>query len=289
VLFHDGLEYFNDGHLDNVLDNLISENRIQPVIAVFVPPKQRNDEYAFNLTSQFESFILDELMPVIDSKYRTKDDPSCRAMVGYSYGGLIATQICYNHPEIFGLCAPQSPSYVPKDYEVYRNVINGVKKNIKFYIDWGFYDFRNPTDIMEKAILLRNNLLVLGYEVLSNQWPEGHNIGNWRAHVDNILEYFFPANSGGLTDEKPGLNLIKCYPNPFIASTLFEYILDKPGFVTLAIFNHLGQQVALLVDGEQVAGLQKVQWKAEGLPSGIYFYRLTTGCQSSTGKMVVLK
>jgi enterochelin esterase family protein len=140
VLFHDGGEYVSLGNAMNILDYLLSEKRIQPVIAVFVPPVERNDEYAFNKTSQYEFFILDELMPYVDSKYKTKTESNQRAMVGPSFGGLITTQIYHNRPDAFGLAAPYSPSYWAKNMEVYNSVLNGEKKDIKWYIDWGTYE-----------------------------------------------------------------------------------------------------------------------------------------------------
>jgi hypothetical protein len=80
------------------------------------------------------------------------------------------------------------------------------------------------------------------------------------------------------------------YPNPFSNSTTLEYELEHPAKVNLSIFNHLGQEVAILMTQDQKSqGNHQVNWNAEGLPPGIYFYRLTTGSQSSTGKMVVMR
>jgi enterochelin esterase family protein len=191
VLFHDGLDYVTLGKANNVLDYLIAEKRIQPVIAVFVPPVNRNDEYAFNLTSQFESFIVNELVPTIDAQYRTKRDPASRAMLGFSFGGLITTQICYNRPESFGLCAPFSPSYWAKGMEVFNRVVSGPKKAVKFYLDWGTYE----GIIMLDGRAMRDNLMTLGYPLQWQEWHEAHSFGSWRAHIDNALEYFFPPNA----------------------------------------------------------------------------------------------
>jgi hypothetical protein len=78
------------------------------------------------------------------------------------------------------------------------------------------------------------------------------------------------------------------YPNPFSASTTFEYELKENAIVSLTIFNHLGQGVGMLVSEKQSEGQQRIQWNAEGLPPGIYFYRISqTGNQSLTiGKIV---
>lgn len=63
------------------------------------------------------------------------------------------------------------------------------------------------------------------------------------------------------------------YPNPFNPSTTIQYRLPMRSRVRLQVFNILGQRVALLFDGEQLAGYHKVQWKATA-SSGIYFHRI---------------
>ena len=82
---------------------------------------------------------------------------------------------------------------------------------------------------------------------------------------------------------------VQSYPNPFTGFTFLEYELDHSATVNLTIYNHLGQRLAVLADGEQAAGRHQVQWEAEGIPSGIYLYRLTAGTHSSIGKMVLVK
>jgi predicted outer membrane repeat protein len=68
---------------------------------------------------------------------------------------------------------------------------------------------------------------------------------------------------------------IQSYPNPFSNFTMIEYTLEQDAYVKLTMFNYLGQQLALLVSGMQTEGTHQVQWNAEGVPAGIYFYRLT--------------
>lgn len=83
------------------------------------------------------------------------------------------------------------------------------------------------------------------------------------------------------------------YPNPFNPTTRIRYHVKIAGFVTLKIFNVLGNQVALLVNREKPAGTYEVQFNAESegrsLPSGVYFYRLTIGDFVSTKKMILAK
>lgn len=66
------------------------------------------------------------------------------------------------------------------------------------------------------------------------------------------------------------------YPNPFNPSTTIGYALPSDAFVTLRLYNILGQQVATLVQASQAAGRYTVRLDAHALPTGVYFYRLQT-------------
>ncbi len=84
-------------------------------------------------------------------------------------------------------------------------------------------------------------------------------------------------------------SLSQNYPNPFNPSTTIEFALPAPGFVTLSIFNILGEKVATLVSEELTAGSYKYHWDATELTSGIYFYRIQTGLFVEIKKMLLLK
>jgi len=87
------------------------------------------------------------------------------------------------------------------------------------------------------------------------------------------------------------------YPNPFNPSTHIKYNIPESGIVKLAIYNMLGEEVAVLVDGMVEAGFYEVTFDASQLPSGAYFYRLQAGSPSAgsgqsfveTKKMVLMK
>jgi hypothetical protein len=65
------------------------------------------------------------------------------------------------------------------------------------------------------------------------------------------------------------------YPNPFNPTTTIEFDLPEPAVVTLIVYNILGQQVATLLDQEDVSeGLHEVEFSANALASGVYFYRV---------------
>jgi hypothetical protein len=83
--------------------------------------------------------------------------------------------------------------------------------------------------------------------------------------------------------------LIQNYPNPFNPSTRIQYSLEKAGPVSLKVYNVLGAEVATLVNGPQEAGSYTVPFTAQGLASGVYFYRLESGSFVSTKKLILMK
>jgi protocatechuate 3,4-dioxygenase beta subunit len=79
------------------------------------------------------------------------------------------------------------------------------------------------------------------------------------------------------------------YPNPFNPSTTINYSLNQSGIVTLKVYNLLGQEVYTLIDGFQNAGSYRATFNAQGLSSGIYFYRLKGQNTIQTRKMILLR
>jgi hypothetical protein len=79
------------------------------------------------------------------------------------------------------------------------------------------------------------------------------------------------------------------YPNPFNPSTTIEYSLPTAAFVELKVYNVFGREVTTLVNGKQEAGPHRVLFDSQGLPGGVYFYRLQTEDGLETKKMVVVR
>ncbi|MBI4810688.1 MAG: T9SS type A sorting domain-containing protein [Ignavibacteriales bacterium] len=84
-------------------------------------------------------------------------------------------------------------------------------------------------------------------------------------------------------------NLYQNYPNPFNPTTVISYQLPVDSWVTLKVYNIVGQEIATLVDGMQKAGYKSIQFDGSKLPSGIYTYRLNAGGYSEVNKMIILK
>lgn len=123
----------------------------------------------------------------------------------------------------------------------------------------------------------------------------------WRVKAKNVAGWgpfsekrkFNVDLSVSVNDEK-GLpkkfSLEQNYPNPFNPSCVIQYALPERSQVILKIYNLLGQEVAALVNEDQPAGYYYKQFDANGLPSGIYIYRIVTSSGfSEMRKMLLLR
>jgi plastocyanin len=84
-------------------------------------------------------------------------------------------------------------------------------------------------------------------------------------------------------------NLGQNFPNPFNPTTNIRFDLPKNSQVRLIVYDLLGQQQAVLVNGELSAGSYNVDWNASAYPSGIYFYSLSTDDYKAVRKMILAK
>jgi hypothetical protein len=84
-------------------------------------------------------------------------------------------------------------------------------------------------------------------------------------------------------------NLQQNYPNPFNPSTNIQFALPQSSFVTLEVYNALGERLVVLVSQELSSGTYNYDWNASNLTSGVYFYRLQAADFVETKKMMLLK
>jgi hypothetical protein len=83
--------------------------------------------------------------------------------------------------------------------------------------------------------------------------------------------------------------LYQNFPNPFNPSTTIKYSIPEDGFVKLAVYNMLGEEVAKLVSKVQKAGKYEVNFNASGLSSGVYVYRIESANFTSSKKLMLMK
>mgnify|MGYP005839787223 CR=1 FL=1 len=99
-----------------------------------------------------------------------------------------------------------------------------------------------------------------------------------------------PVINEKITSETPvNHKLYQNYPNPFNSSTVVKYQLPVTGWVTIKIYDLLGQEVDVLVNETKQSGEHTAIWNAGNIPNGVYYYRLTAGIFTETRKMILMK
>ncbi|MCZ6701791.1 MAG: T9SS type A sorting domain-containing protein [Ignavibacteria bacterium] len=91
------------------------------------------------------------------------------------------------------------------------------------------------------------------------------------------------------TDQLNTIRFHQNHPNRFNPSTSFNYAVSSKQFVSLKVYDVLGNEIATLVNEEKSAGTYEVEFDGAGLPSGIYFYQLKADSYINTKKMIIIK
>ena len=157
-------------------------------------------------------------------------------------------------------------------------------------------DISDPTNLIEVARYdtypLNDNS---GFQGCWGAYPFTQNGMVFASDLEGYLTVLqFTETDTTVFVDEPGqipnkLVLHQNYPNPFNPATTIRYDLPKANVVNLVIYDILGVEVKVLVNGWQEAGQKSVQWEAGGIPSGIYYYRLTSNNEQSTKKSLLLK
>lgn len=119
----------------------------------------------------------------------------------------------------------------------------------------------------------------------------------WKDFRDGNWEIYYKRNPTGnpigiinISSEIPKeFSLGQNYPNPFNPVTKIKFALHSKSFTNLVIYDGLGREVEKLVNEQLNAGSYEADWNASNYPSGVYFYKLTTGDFSKTNKMLLIK
>ncbi len=131
---------------------------------------------------------------------------------------------------------------------------------------------------------------------LYHWWPQQYQqwLAQRPAEENRIVNWLMTGKDvTGVKELKNGMpakyTLSQNYPNPFNPTTQIKYSIPKSGFVSLKVYNILGQEVSTLVAGFQKAGNYEATFDGSKLASGVYLYRLQSGTASITKKFVLMK
>lgn len=185
----DGSEYLLPelGNITTVLDNLIGEKKIEPIIVVLVdhrePTNRANNRRMeeLNMNAKYLNFFTNEFIPAIEKKYPIHADAGHRAIMGSSMGGLTSAYFIFSRPDLFSMAGMQSPSFWTRP-QIYSLCDSTGLRKVKISMTSGVINDASDGARKMKEILA-NNACVYYYR----ETNEGSSWGNWRNNIDDIL------------------------------------------------------------------------------------------------------
>lgn len=206
LYMHDGQNVFEVGPFGSwdaaqTITQLTKNHLMADVIVVAIdntPNREKNylapddrgeaDKYA--------RFLIEELKPLIDSKYRTLTDARNTGTLGSSYGGLVSMYLGWEHPDVFGQVGVMSGSFMVPNFTA--RIKSQPRPNIRVYLDSG--DSGMATDGMKDTIDVRDNFLakpnnafVLNRDLMHVVgYGQAHNEAAWASRLPQALTFLFP-------------------------------------------------------------------------------------------------
>ncbi len=195
IYIHDGIEAIDFACVPIIIDNLIAEKKIQPIIAVFIPPVHRYDEYFGKMKDRYVKYLSEGLVPLIDHLYRTEPTSQKRAMIGISDGAYFSLHAVLSRPDIFQNVGGQSTTITPLliDLTKKQSNTNKISPQLKIYLDCGRFDIKendnfNFLEMNKNYSALLSSLRIPHYFKEVN---DGHEWASWRERMPGMFIYFF--------------------------------------------------------------------------------------------------
>jgi len=171
-----------------ILDNLISEKKLPPLVAVLAYQRDRVKE--LSCSQAFADFVATELVPRIRKDYRVAADPKHAIVCGISQGGLMAAYCGYRHSEVFGNVLSLSGAFqwTPGLEEgrvesepgwLTRQFISSPRLPVRFYLAVGSFENYWPFSQIAETRRIRDGLLAKGYAVGYREYSGGHDLVGW--------------------------------------------------------------------------------------------------------------
>lgn len=181
LVLTDGFDYINYLSIKNVLDNLITDKEIDPIVCVLVSSNDnRYEELTCN--EKFADFITLEILPWINSNYNVDITPQNHIIGGVSLGGLTASYIGYKYSNYFGNILSQSGSFWYEKEWLTEQYKNSDKLPLKIYLCAGLledYPYDDEPVMMEVINNMRDVLLQKEYDVTYETFNSGHDYLGW--------------------------------------------------------------------------------------------------------------
>lgn len=197
LLLFDGLAYIDLVPTSTILDNLISDGKLPPLVAVLpdsLNQETRNRELPCH--QPFVEFLTQELMPWVHEHYHVTSDPARSIVAGSSYGGLAAAFVGLRASERFGNVLSQSGSFwwdrdqedgIPQEWLI-QQFIASPRLPLRFYLEVGLKEKSGAVDMVSCNRHFRDILALKGYEITYAEFNGGHDYICWRGSLaDGLL------------------------------------------------------------------------------------------------------
>jgi len=152
-----------------------------------------------------------------------------------------------------------------------------------------FIPYEDAQSIAAKVSYIKSNIGGMIIWELAGGYERG-------ATVPDVLLQAVKNAVGGITAVTDGTTVVpetielgQNYPNPFNPTTEIQYQIVEEAFVSLTIYNLLGEVIEVLVSGTQSAGIHRIRFDGHNLPSGVYVYTLQVNGVILSNRMMVLK
>ena len=191
--YHNGGGAIARGNLPTSLDNLIGRS-VRPLVAVFIEPIAGGAQYA--------DIWANEIIPFIDTTYRTLDSREGRASVGGGFAGYTALSLAFQRTDLVekvGALSPANLVFAGPTAALQRLVDAAEGRSMDLYMEWGLYDARAPHenwDLRDAVEDFMDFLVDRGYTVAGGAVPDGTGWSSWKNRTDLVLRSLFPLDDG---------------------------------------------------------------------------------------------
>ena len=196
IVLMDGESYQSLLPTPTILNNLIAQRAIPPVIAVLVHNPADTRDRDLNCNPDWDRFIVSELVPWVTTRYRVSDQPEQRVIGGFSLGGLAAACVAIRNPNVFGNVIAQSGSFYrasggDEPEWVARRLAASQRLPLRFNLSIGRFETaaipnRDPS-MLTASRHLRDVLKAKGYDVAYQELSSGHEHVAWRAILGDAI------------------------------------------------------------------------------------------------------
>jgi len=190
----DGSDYIRHGKMPRVLNRVIGDNDIKPIVAVFVDARdpdhlkrnRRNSQFLCN--PDYVKFYVEELIPVVEKIYPVGRSRDHRGILGLSFGATNAACFGLLGYETFADIGMHSPANHPV-----KALLPTYEKMpllpLRMFLSTG----RQPDDNTQANRKFRTVLKEKGYRMKYIETNRGHDWDNWRPLIDDVLLYFYAS------------------------------------------------------------------------------------------------